>query len=156
MVVTRMVAGDEKVRAGHSWWNVAAHLSAAAFVALVAYSLLLRANFLFDGDFLGWIGWWPVFVQTNFGCEAPLPYLREPRQPEIFADAVCWDASHDRVRIAAVLLVLMVSAWAARAIARSRQRGARPYELVFIGVGLTAIVGDWFLQWPWWSDLLSP
>lgn len=145
---------DERSRT-HGWWRVAAHLLAAALVALVAQMLLFTAGFKFDGDFGGWIGPLPVFGQTDFGCAAPLDYLREPRQSEVFAEAVCWDAAHDRIRIAALLLTLMVAAWAAGSIARCREGRVVPYALAFLAFGAIAVAGDWFMQWPWWADLLN-
>jgi hypothetical protein len=63
------------------------------------------------------------------------------RFPNDFFDAgpPCWDSAKRRVQIAAVVLPLMLGAWAGRSVAIWRRRPHGPLVALFIVVGLIGL-----------------
>ena len=118
-----------------TWWRVAIHVLAAAFLAFAFYALLVRDDFTSDG---------------SVWCRPPIEFMGEPR-PIPLNDGIapdfaphCWDSAQKQLRISAVLLSLMAASWVARLISRWRKRRGHVFAGVFIFLGVVAVVGDFF------------
>ena len=104
------------------WWSVGSHL-------LVAAALVLVATVLVATDYAG--------GDRSYSCNSALEDFMGPRpaesDSELFdAGPPCWDEAKSRVLTAAVLIPLMVAAWAARCIALHHRRPRGPFVAAFV------------------------